>query len=62
MAYGQVTLGPTTREGGGEYEDPNKLAARSKLGQVHYEQVRHSSPYEYPVSKPDTPVYATCSR
>ena len=56
MAYGQVTLGPTQREGGGEYEDPDKVATRSKLDQVNYEQVGHSAP---PVSKPAAPVYAS---
>ena len=47
MAYVQVTLGPTQR---GEYEDPDKLATRSKLSQVNH---------EFPVGKSDAPVYAT---
>ena len=60
LAYGQVTLGPTQRDGG-EYEDPDKLAARSKLAQVNYEQVGHPDPCEFSVSKPDAPVYATAA-
>ena len=51
MAYGQVKL-DTVGEEGGEYEDPDKLA-RSGHGQ------RNPAPYEFPDSKPETPVYAT---
>ena len=57
MAYGEVKLGAL----GGEYEDPDKLA-RSGRGEPsggNYEPTECPAPYEFPVSKPDAPVYAT---
>ena len=55
MAYGQVKL-DTIGERGGEYEDPNKLARSAGRRQGDYET---PVPYDFPVSKPEAPVYAT---
>jgi hypothetical protein len=62
MAYGQVkleALGESTV--GGEYEDPDKLQLQARSGRGgggggNYER---PAPYEFPVSKPKVPVYAT---
>jgi hypothetical protein len=62
MAYDQVkleALGESTV--GGEYEDPDKLQLQARSGRGgggggHYER---PAPYEFPVSKPKIPVYAT---
>ena len=48
MANGQVKLDTM----GGEYEDPDEMA-RSGRGW------RNPEPYEFPVGKPETSVYAT---
>ena len=60
MAYGQVKLG-ALGDVSGEYEDPDKLA-RSGRGGRTYEPTEYPGPalpYEFPVSKPEAPVYAT---
>ena len=63
MAYGQVKLGALGGVGG-EYEDPDKLRARSGRGggEGNYVQTQCPAPYEFPVSKPEAPVYASYSR
>ena len=60
MAYGQVKLG-ALGDVGGEYEDPDKLQARSGQGggEGNYVQTQCPAPYEFPISKPEAPVYAT---
>ena len=58
MAYGQVKL-DTVGERGGEYEDPDKLARSAGRRQGDYELTETPAPYEFPVSKPEAPVYAT---
>ena len=63
MAYGQVKLeglGDVSRE----YEDPDKLARSGRGGhrggdRDNYESTECPAPYEFPVSKPEAPVYAT---
>jgi hypothetical protein len=60
MAYGQVKL-EALGDVGGEYEDPNKLQVQARSGRRgggggNYE---HPAPYEFSVSKPKAPVYAT---
>ena len=58
MAYGEVKLGTLAD---GEYEDPDKLArsGRGGPGGGNYELTGCPAPYEFPVSKPEAPVYAT---
>ena len=56
-AYGQVKL-EGLGDVGEEYEDPDRLA-RPGLGGGGYEPTEHPDPYEFPVSKPEAPVYAT---
>ena len=56
MPYGQVKL-EALGDVGGEYEDPDRLAGRSGGGS--YEPTGQPAPYEFPVSKPEAPVYAT---
>ena len=62
MAYGQVKLGDLG-DAGGEYEDPDKLARSGRGGGGggggNYEPTGGPAPYEFPVSKPEAPVYAT---
>ena len=58
MAYGQVKL-DTIGERGEEYEDPDKLARSASRRQGDYELTEPPAPYEFPVSKPEAPVYAT---
>ena len=61
MAYGQVKLGGLG-DAGGEYEDPDKLARSGRGGGGgggNYEPTGCPAPYEFPVSKPEAPVYAT---
>ena len=58
MAYGQVKLG-AVGEGGEEYEDPDKLARSAGRRQGDYELTEAPAPYEFPVNKPEAPMYAT---
>ena len=61
MAYGQVRLG-ALGDAGGEYEDPDKVAGSGRGmggGGGNYEPTGCPAPYEFPVSKPEAPVYAT---
>ena len=63
MAYGQVKL-EGLGDVSGEYEDPDKLARSGRArgrggGQENYESVEYPVPYEFPVTKPAAPVYAT---
>jgi hypothetical protein len=57
MAYGQVKLEAL----GEEYEDPDNLArsGRDGGGEANYEPTGCPAPNEFPVSKPEAPVYAT---
>jgi hypothetical protein len=57
MAYGDVKLEALS----GEYEDPDKLARSGRRGGDggNYETIGCPAPYEFPASKPETPVYAT---
>ena len=61
MAYGQVRLG-ALGDAVGEYEDPDKVAGSGRGvggGGGNYEPTGYPAPYEFPVSKPEAPVYAT---
>ena len=60
MAYGQVKL-EALGDVGGEYEDPDKLARSGRGGPRggNYEPTQYPAPYEFPVSDPEAPVYAT---
>ena len=65
MAYGQVKL-EGLGDVSGEYEDPDKLAiarsGRARGGggdRENYESTECPVPYEFPISKPEAPVYAT---
>ena len=44
---------------GGEYEDPDRLARPGRSGGGDYKPTGCQAPYEFPVSKPEAPVYAT---
>ena len=62
MAYGQMKL-EALGGVGGEYEHLDKLWARSgRGGEGNYVQTQCPAPYEFPVSKPEAPVYASYSR
>ena len=63
MAYGDVKL-EALGDAGGEYEDADKLTRSGRGGGGgggggNYETIRCPSPYEFPVSKPEAPLYAT---
>ena len=58
MAYGQVKL-DTLGDVGEEYEDPDRLARPGQGGGGNCEPTGRPAPYEFPVSKPEAPVYAT---
>ena len=58
MAYGQVKL-EALGDVGEEYEDPDRLARPGQGGGGSCEPTEHLAPYEFPVSKPEAPVYAT---
>ena len=57
MAYGQVKL-DTLGDVGEEYEDPDRLARPGQSGR-NCEPTGGPAPCEFPVSKPEAPVYAT---
>ena len=58
MAYGQVKL-EVLGDVGGEYEDPDRLARSGQGDGGNYEPTGGPVPYEFPISKPEAPVYAT---
>ena len=58
MAYGQVKL-EALGDVGGEYEDPDRLARSGQGGGENYEPTGGPVPYEFPISKPEAPMYAT---
>ena len=58
MAYGQVKL-EALGDVGEEYENPDRPARLGQSGGWNYEPTGLPAPYEFPVSKPEAPVYAT---